>query len=373
MLSALVFVGGVNRGIGYVARPAGEGIAAFRLDLASGEAEPLALTKGIDNPTFVAVAPNGQSLVAVSEVDGWHEGLITAYGLDRAAGALRYRNKQPTRGDYTCFAGFDRSGRFAGIANYGGVPVTEEPNRSFAIFPVRADGSLGAPCAEITHTGQGKDPDRQGRPHAHCLRWSPDNRFILVADLGIDRLMIYRFDAQSGAVLAHGAAELAPGAGPRHLQFHPSLPLVYCVNELDSTLATLRFDPEAGQLELLGAVSTLPSGGHPGNSCSAIAVHPSGQHIFVGNRGHDSVARFVLETQTGLPTLLGTTPAGGHIPRDLALDPSGTLLAVANQESDRVSLFRYEPQSGGLEPLDASIDVGSPTVVAFHPELGGAA
>ena len=369
MASVLLYVGGVNRGIGYVAKAAGEGIAAFRLDLETGRANQVGVTKGIDNPTFVAVAPGGLSLAAVSEVDGWHEGLITAYALDADTGALRYLNKQPTRGDYTCHLGFDRSGQYVGVANFGGLPVTEKPNRSFVIYPRSDDGELGAPCAEITHHGSGADPKRQSRPHAHCIGWTPDNRFVIVSDLGIDRLMVYRFDAISGAVEAHGEIGLSAGAGPRHYIFHRSLPVLYCVNEIDCTLSTLSFDAEAGTAQIVSMVSTLPLEGHPGNSCSAIDMAAGGRHIYVGNRGHDSIARFVLDAETGEATLLGTTPAGGHIPRDFAFDPTGTVLAVANQESDCVTLFRYRPDSGDLDAIDPPIRVGSPTGIAFHPKL----
>lgn len=369
MPSALLFIGGVNRGIGYVAKAAGEGIAAFSLDLDTGAATPLGVTKGIDNPTFVAVAPDGKSLAAVSEVDGWNEGLITGFGIEADGASLRYRNKQPTRGDYTCHLGFDRSGGYVGIANYGGVPVSEEPNKSFAIYPRDADGRLGALTAEVTHEGTGHDAARQDRPHAHCIQWTPDNRFVIVSDLGLDRLKIYAFDEAKGTVIPHGEAVLAPGAGPRHFRFHPTLPVLYCVNELDLTLATLAFDADAGTLEVIATTATLPPGDHPGASGSAIDIAGNGRHVYVGNRGHDSVARFSTDPETGVPTFLGTTPTGGRVPRDFAFDPSGTLLVVANQESDRLTLFRYRPESGDLDPIETPIAVGSPTAVAFHPTL----
>ncbi len=367
MPKALLYIGGVNRGIGYVAAPAGEGIAAFLLDLDTGAAEPLGVTRGIDNPTFVAVSPDGRRLAAVSEVDGWHEGTLTAYDIDAASGALRYINKQPTRGDYTCHVGFHPSSRFLGTANYGGLPITERPNRSFALYPLGDE--LGAPSAEVTHQGSGPVSGRQDRPHAHCVRWTPDARFVVISDLGIDRLRIYRFDAANGSVSEHGEVALPPGAGPRHVQFHPTLPVLYCVNELDCTLATLAFDADAGTLQFIEAVSTLPEGGHKGNSCSAIAVAADGSHVYVANRGHDSVARFAIDPSTGTARFLGTTPCGGRVPRDMAFDPSGTLLVVANQESDRLGLFRYRADTGALEPLPHSVAVGTPTAVAFHPQL----
>lgn len=367
MPSALVYIGGVNRGIGYVANAAGEGIAAFEVDLETGAATAIGVTKGIDNPTFVAMAPDGARLVAVSEVDGWHEGLVTLYGVEPASGALRYINKQPTRGDYTCHAGFDPAGHFVGIANYGGQPVSERPNRSFVIYAL--DDELSPPRAEVSHEGQGPVAGRQSRPHAHCVRWSANGRFLVVSDLGVDRLMVYRFDAATGGLtLAHEVA-MQPGAGPRHVQFHPTLPVLYCVNELNSTLATLAFDAESGALEHIAAASTLPEGGHVGNSCSALAVSMTGGHVYVGNRGHDSIACFAIDSSSGAARLGSITPSDGLVPRDIAFDPSGRVLAVANQESDEVVLFRADPVSGALTALPHRIAVGSPTAISFHPKL----
>lgn len=369
MPKALFYIGGVNRGIGYVAKAAGKGIAAFELDLDTGSVEPLGITEGIDNPTFIAFAPQGHALAAVSEVDGWHEGLVTTYEIKGLTASLRYLNKQATRGDYTCHTAFDRTGRYVGIANYGGLPITEEPNKSFAIYPADQMGRLGTPKAEISHQGSGPNQSRQDRPHAHCIQWTPDNRFVIVSDLGLDRLKIYRFDASTGTVEKHGEAVLPPGSGPRHFCFHPSLPIVYCVTELDCALVTMAFDAEAGTLQATASTSTLPQGGHDGASASAIAISRDARHVYVGNRGHDSVARFSADPQTGIATFLGTTPSGGRIPRDLALDPSGTILVVANQESDCLTLFRYRPETGDLDPIEPAVAVGSPTVVAFHPHV----
>ncbi|WP_375451812.1 lactonase family protein [uncultured Devosia sp.] len=369
MPSVLFYVGGVNRGIGYVANPAAKGIAAFRLDLDTGAAAPLAVTEGIDNPTFLEVSRDGKSLAAVSEVSGWNEGLVTSYAIDADTGALQYLAKQPTRGDYTAHLGHDHSGRFVGIANYGGLPISAKPNKSIAIYPRAADGTLGSLVSEATHTGLGPDAARQERPHAHCIRWTADNKFVVVADLGIDKLLVYRFDAQTGAVTPHGETVLPPGSGPRHFRFHPTLPYVYLVNELTCTLATLAFDADAGSFTLLALASTLPPGEHAGVSCSAVDLAAGGRHLYVGNRGHDSVAGFAIDQSTGIAGFIGTTPCGGNIPRDFAFDPTGTVLAVANQESDRIDLFRYRPETGALAPFGTPIPTGSPTAVAFHPQL----
>jgi len=368
MPSALVYVGCCNRGPSYVRNPSGKGIAAFRLDLETGEAEALGVTEGIDNPTFLDVAPDGLSLSAISEVAGWNEGDITAYGIDYASGALAYLNKQPTRGDGTAHNSHDGTGRFVAIANYSGLPADARPNQSVVIYPRAEDSTVLTLSAEVRHYGRGPD-DRQERPHAHCVRWTPDNRFVVVADLGIDKLVIYAFDATTGTLTPHGETIMPPGSGPRHFRFHPSLPFAYCVNELTSTLATLAFDADAGTLEILDITPTTPQP-VDGNSTSAIDIPLGGAHVFVGNRGDDSIAGFAIDPANGLAQFIGTTPCGGKIPRDFAFDPSGTVLAVANQESNLVSLFRYASATGALTPLGTPIATGSPTVIAFHPKIG---
>ena len=368
MSSALFFTGCVNRPIGYVAKPAGKGIAAFRLDLDTGAVEALGVTEGIDNPTFLEVARDGLSLSAVSEVAGWNEGDITAYGIDHARGTLTYLSKQPTRGDGPAHNSHDQTGRFAGIANYSGLPAEARPNQSIAIYPRDAEGTLHPPVAEMRHHGTGPVAGRQDRPHAHCIRWTPDNRFVVVADLGVDKLVVYRFDAANGALSPHGETAMPPGSGPRHFRFHPSLPYAYCVNEMTSELTSLGFDADAGTLEILAVEPTTPQPVE-GNSGSAIDIAGGGRHLYVGNRGHDSLAGFAIDQDTGIARLIGTTPCGGRVPRDFAFDPSGTVLVVANQNSDFLTLFRYAPDGGALLPLGQRVATGSPTAIAFHPHI----
>ena len=366
MSSALFFLGCCNRQLGYVANPAGKGISAFRLDLDSGAVEALGITEGIDNPTFVEVARDGVSLSAVSEVGGWNEGDITAYGIDYGSGALTYLSKQPTRGNGTAHNSHDNAGRFAGIANYSGLPAEAKPNQSIAIYPRETDGTLRPSVAEMRHRGSGPIAGRQDRPHAHCIRWTPDDRFVVVADLGIDKLVIYRFDAENGALTTHGETAMPPGSGPRHFRFHPTLPYAYCINELTSELASLAFDAEAGAFELLAREPTTPEK-VPNNSGSAIDIAAGGKHLYVGNRGHDSIAGFAIDPDTGIARLIGTTPSGGRVPRDFSFDPTGNVLVVANQESDSLTLFRYARETGELHALGTPVPSGSPTVIAFHP------
>jgi 6-phosphogluconolactonase len=366
-MQTLMFVGSCNGRLGYVAHPAGKGITAFRVDLETGASGELASTTDIPNPTFVTVSPDGATLLAASEFDGEVEGAVTAFAIDAATGTLRQLGRAGSRGWTTAHLGFDRTGRFAAAANYGAVPADAPAGASVVVYDLAAPGGIPI-AAEATHTGKGPNAARQERPHAHCVRWSPDNRFLLVADLGIDRVVVYRFDVATGGIAPHGEIALPAGDGPRHFTFHPRGHRLYVVNELSSTVASFAYDAHAGTARLIGEASTLPAGGHAGNSCSAIAISPEGRHLIAANRGHDSLATFAVDTD-GIARLTVTTPCGGAVPRDLSLDPSGRILAVANQASDTVNLFRFDAERDGLTPLGAPIPSGSPTAIAFLPRF----
>lgn len=365
MPSTFMYVGGCNRALPYCAEANGRGVARFRFDEDSGVVTPLGLTGGVDNPTFLAVDPSQTTLYATSEVVEWEEGVVSAYAIDPASGALSYINKQPTRGGVAAYVGMDRSGRFVLVANYGAAPMTHRPNRSFVVLARSADGELSGAVAEATHAGQGPIAGRQERPHAHCALATPDNRFLVVADLGIDKLILYRFDAQTGATAPHGALALPPGSGPRHFVFHPTRPLAYVACELSSSVVSLAFDAERGHFDTLGAAPTVPAAAMSGNACSEIRMSACGRHLYVGNRGHDSIARFAIDPENGVARWRDATPSGGKTPRHFALDPSGRFLAVANQDSDRIAVFAVGRDDGALTPTGQDIFAGTPTAVAF--------
>jgi 6-phosphogluconolactonase len=361
MPNTLMFVGCCNRALPYFATANGEGIAAFAFDEATGKTSPLGVTPGIDNPTFIAISPDGRTLYATSEVLGWNEGAVTAYAIDHASGQLDYLNKQPTRGSIAAQMSFDRTGQYLLLVNYGAGPITQKPNRSVVVFPLLSDGSVGAPISEATHSGPGHDPVRQERPHAHCVLATPDNEYIIVSDLGLDQLISYRFD---GNIAQQVQVTLPPGSGPRHFVFHPHSPHAYVANELNSTVASLDFDAAKGQLAIRSIATTVPGSAIAGNHCSEIKLSPDGRYLYVGNRGHDSLSRFAIG-ETGDATLIGNTPSGGRTPRHFAFDPSGSFLAVANQDSDSIAIFAVNRETGDLSMLAAGAPTGTPTSVAF--------
>jgi len=357
-----LYIGGCNRPTPYFASANAPGISIFGFDPARATATPLGAQGGIENPTFLTAAPDGGTLYATSEVAEWNEGLISAYAIAPATGALSYINRQSTLGSITAYATLDRAARFVLIANYMGTPESERPNQSVAVFPRRADGGLDPVAASAAHAGRGPDAGRQDRSHAHCVLASPDNRYLVVSDLGIDRLVSYRFDAATGAIERAGETALPPGSGPRHFAFHPEKPFAYGVNELASTVASFAFDPASGQFRLLDVTPTLAD--TTGNHCSEIKLGPDGRFLYVANRGNDSLSIFDIG-EDGIAKLRTAVPSGGKTPRHFAFAPDGRTLAVANQDSDVVTLFGVDAADGSLTALGHDIDVGTPTAICF--------
>jgi 6-phosphogluconolactonase len=360
MARTLLFTGSCNRGLPYVAETAGAGISAYFIDLDTGAAEAAGVFGDVDNPTYLGVSPDGTKLGAVSEYPDARFGKASFFAIDRTAGTVSPTGAGDAAGYTTAQLSFDRTGAFAAVANYSAAPLTAPPGASIAIFRV---GEPNSPVATATHEGSGPNKARQERSHAHCVAFSPDNRFLAVADLGIDQLVIYSFDATNGAIARQAEITLPAGSGPRHLAFHPTKPFAYVVTELDSTLVSFAYDAATGGFTQIGIERALAPTATQPTTASGIKLSPDGQHVFSANRGDDSIAQFDIDAD-GIARFAGTVPSGGRTPRDLAFDATGTLLAVANQDSDLVSLFRLT--AGRLTPL-ADIAVGSPTGVVFLP------
>ncbi|BCP51542.1 6-phosphogluconolactonase [Kaistia sp. 32K] len=361
---SFIYVGGCNRPTPYFASANARGISVFGFDPDTAVATLVTTQAGIENPTFLAASADGGTLYATSEVMEWNEGLISAYRIDPATGKLAYINRQSTLGGITAHASLDRSGRNLLLANYIMQAESEAPNQSVAVFPRRPDGGLKPPVASAAHTGHGPDASRQDRSHAHCVLATPDNRYIVVSDLGTDRLVTYRFDAETGAIETSSELVLPPGSGPRHFVFHPTKPFAYAVHELGSAIASLAFDAETGSFTLLDVTGTVAEAARPSNHCSEIRLGPDGRFLYVANRGHDSLSIFTIGDD-GIARLRTTVASGGRTPRHFAFAPDGRTLAVANQDSDCISLFAVDPDDGGLTHLGQDIAVGTPTSICF--------
>ncbi len=342
-------------------RPKGtEGIFVYRLDMANGA---LALDSAIDagpNPSFLALSPDGKYLYAVNEtmdLDGQPGGGVSALAVDAATARLTCLNRQRSHGGLPCYVSIDQTGRYVMVANYA--------TGSAAILPVQSDGRLSQASDVVQHTGSSVNRKRQEGPHAHSIVLDPGNRLAYVPDLGIDRVMIYEVDYDAGKLKPHGSVGVHPGAGPRHLTFHPNERLVYLIEEVDSTLTAFHYDAASGDLTEIQTVSTLPPGFTGSNTCADVHVSPTGQYVYGSNRGHDSIAVFAIDQQTGMMTFVGHQSTMGNTPRNFAIDTTGTYLLVANQDSDTIVSFRIDPASGKLSETGQMTEVHMPVCIRF--------
>jgi 6-phosphogluconolactonase len=270
-------------------------------------------------------------------------------------------NQQSSVGSGPAHLIVDTSGRDVLVANYGGGSV--------AVLPIETDGRLKPYSAFVQHTGSGVDPQRQKGPHAHSVNVDPENRFAYVADLGLDKVLIYRFDAGKGSLVANDPpfAPLKPGAGPRHFAFHPKGRFAYVINEMDLTITAFSHDAARGALKELQTVSTLPPGQsmQPGYSTAEVQVHPSGRFLYGSNRGHNSITVFAIDEKAGTLTYVENQPTQGDTPRGFGVEPGGAYLLAGNQKSDSVVVFRIDQKTGRLTPTGHKVEVGAPVCVKF--------
>ncbi len=346
------------------AKSKSQGIYVSRLDLASGALTAPELAAETTSPSFLALHPARDFLYAVNEVgtfEGKAGGAVTAFAIARATGTLSVLNQQSSAGAGPAHLVVDKSGKNVLVANYGGGSV--------AVLPIQADGTLKPASAFIQHTGSGVNLQRQKQPHAHSINVDPANRFAYVADLGLDKVLIYRFDADKGSLVANDPpfASVEGGAGPRHFAFHPKGRFAYVINEMHCTVTAFAVDPRRGALKELQTISTLPAGQSvaAGYSTAEVQVHPSGRFLYGSNRGHDSIAVFGIDQMSGRLTHLQNEPTQGSTPRGFGIDPTGTYLLAGNQRSDSVIVLRIDRQTGRLTPTGHKIDIGSPVSVKF--------
>jgi 6-phosphogluconolactonase len=338
------------------------GIYAYQVDLASGALTLAHTMPQVSNPSFLVLDSRQRYLYAVNEVpelDGTTGGGVSAFAIEPGTGPLRYVNRQPSHGVDPCHLCLDRTGRYLLVANY--------TSGSVAMFPIEGDGQIGAASDVVQHHGSSVNVERQAGPHAHSINVDPGNQYALVADLGLDRILVYRLDLERGKLVPNDppGASTAPGAGPRHLDFHPSGRYVYVINEIGSTLSAFAYDASAGTLRELQTLSTLPEGFGGENGCADVHVTPSGRFVYGSNRGHDSLAGFAIDQATGKLTRVGWTSTQGQTPRNFGIDPTGTLLLAANQDTCTIAAFRIDSETGQLTPLGSPSSVPTPVCVKF--------
>lgn len=327
-----------------------QGIYRSRFDSANGALTQPHLAAAIESPSFLALHPNRQFLYAVTESS---KGTVSSFAID-SDGALTRINTQPTNGAAPCDLEVDQTGRMLVVANY--------QDGSTIAYSIGQDGSLSGPTTFLQHQGSSVHERQQG-PHAHSVDFTPNGRHVIVSDLGTDKVLTLEADPVTGTITPSSEISLPPGSGPRHFAFHPSGEFGYSLGELASTVTALAHT--RGKFETIQTVSTLPDGFEGPNTTAEIAVHPSGRFVYASNRGHDSIAVFLVDVSSGRLSQTTVVQSGGRTPRNFSIDPTGRYILAANQGTDNVVVFTIDQQTGTLHPTGSEIEIGAPVCVQF--------
>ena len=352
----------------YTSSGKSEGIYVHKFDLETGKLTPLHIVKDVLEPSFLTIDKSRKYLYAANELleyEGKKSGAVSAFAIDQKTGNLQFLNKQSSLGDAPCFITTTENEKFALVANYLGGNVS--------VYPIEKDGKLGASVDLAQHTGFGPNKDRQESAHAHSIILDRNNRFAFAADLGIDKLMIYAFDAKTGKLKPNENQpfyQTKAGAGPRHFSFHPNGKLAFLINELDLTMTSLAYDEKIGTLKEIQIVPTLPAGvSNVGATCADIHVSPNGKFLYGSNRGHNSIVSYKIDEKTGRLEYIEHTLIGGKKPRNFAVEPNGKFLLVANQDSDNIVVFRIDEKTGKLQTTGNIAQVPVPVCLKFIPSF----
>src|SRR5579859_7207003 len=359
-----------------------KGIYVFRFDATTGKATALSHTEGVCNPSYLAIAPGGNTLYACTESRMQKKGSVSAFRFDRAGAQLQFINSVPSGGDNPAYVAVSNSGKWVAVANYTGG--------SLSVFPVGADGRLGFFAENIQHTGHGTNPDRQEKPHVHSVLFSPDQKSLYIQDLGLDKIMIEPIDESKDQPVGVGglpvivSGTLTPppgrsamrepalmvgtmaGVGPRHLTFHPNGKFAYVIEEMGGAVDVYRRNPNTGGLDSLQRIAAHPDTAKGPFRSSDIHVSPDGRFLYASNRAETTITTFAIDPATGLLRTLGYTLTMGQEPRNFTLDPSGQWLLVANQESDTIVVFRVDPKTGMLRSAGQTLSVPRPTCLKME-------
>lgn len=360
----LVFIGTYTEpilfGTGRILQGKGEGIYVYRLDTSSGSMKLCSIAQAGPNPSYLTFDPSHRFLYVVNELkefDGAPTGAVSAFSMDSASGTLRFLNRQPSHGTDPCHLIVDKTGRYVLVANF--------MSGSVCVLPIRKDGSLGDPTDLIQHQGSSVDPIRQTGPHAHAVTLDDTGHYAFVPDLGLDKLMVYRFDPNRGKLEPNDEPwiDILAGAGPRQLVIHPGGGYAYLINELNSTVTAFRYEREQGSLRKIQTLSTLPEEFKGESACGELQISPSGKFLYGSNRGHDSIVTYAINQMDGTLSCIGHKSTQGKTPRHFIVDPDGVFLLVANQDTDSVITFRLDSASGELSATGHNTYVPTPVCV----------
>jgi 6-phosphogluconolactonase len=340
-----------------------QGIYQFHFDTRTGKAGPVSLAAKTPEPSFLAIHPDGKHLLAVNETSEWdglkNSGGISAFEIDSKSGNLTLLNQQPTRGAHPCHLVIDGLGKTVLVANYTGGSVIG--------YSILDDGCLGPESSFVQHKGSGLLKPRQASPHAHSINFDPSGQFAVAADLGMDQVLVYKYDSAKGTLLANKPTgiKLKAGAGPRHFSFHPDGRFGYVINEITLTVTAFTWDQKTGTFQEIQTISTLPPGEKPGKGMSTaeLRVGMRGRFLFGSNRGHDTIVSYRIDRKTGRLTHVGNFSTGGKTPRNFGLDPSGRFLLAENQKSGTIHVLKIDRKTGRLEETGSVIQVPAPVCI----------
>jgi 6-phosphogluconolactonase len=338
------------------------GIYVFTMRPSDGHLS-LAQIVQADNPSFLALDSSLTHLYCTNQNEleaGAPAGRVSAFAMDRSSGALTFLDTRPTGGTHPAHVSVHPSGKYLLSSNYG--------EGDYLVYRLLPDGSIGPRTDDVHASGQGPDVERQEGPHAHQMLTDPDGRWVFGVDLGADEVLVWSLGGD-GKLAASSTISLPPGSGPRHMAFHPGRRFAYVLNELAGSIATFRYDPDRGTLTPGASVSTLPAGFAGSKSTAEIRIHPGGRFLYATNRGHESIAMFVIDEATGALRLLGWEPTRGAWPRGMNIDPSGAFLYVANQNSDTIVVFRIDASTGRLTPTGEIVHTPTPVDIEFGATL----
>jgi 6-phosphogluconolactonase len=347
-----------------------EGIYVYKFNTDTGDFSAVSKATGVSNPSFLSISPNQKFIYAVNENN--ETAAVSAFGFDKKSGILTSLNTQPSGGAHPCHLSTDNTGAWVLVGNYTGGSV--------AVLPILTDGSLGSPTQIVKHEGKGPNTTRQEKPHVHSVNIAANNTDVFVTDLGIDKIMAYRFDAKSGKLSAAKTPfiKISAGAGPRHFVFHPNGQFAYLIEELSSSITSFRY--KKGVLSPLQTLTTLATDYKEKNKnfCADIHISPdgkflygsnrfvdtsSGKAVFANNNTVDSIVIYSIDPKTGRLVYVGHEPVLGKMPRNFIITPNGKYILVANQTTDNITIFERNPHTGKLTPTGKQIE--TPTAVCL--------
>lgn len=332
-----------------------EGIYIYEMNPATGALTHVITSPATENPSYVAIHPNGKWLFAVNELG---QGRVSAFKLDKERKQLSFLNSVSSHGSSPCYVSIDKSGKFVMTANYGTGNV--------ALYPINEDGSLKEATSVFQHEGSGPDPRQKG-PHAHMIRTGNDDKLVYAADLGTDQVVTYKIDAARSVLNKVSEYKAKPGAGPRHIAFHKNKKWAYIVNEINGTVEACTVDSKTGALTRFQDITTLPQGETGKAGCADIHITPDGKYLYASNRGNiNNIAMYAIDENSGSLKILGHQPVGGRTPRSFAIDPTGTFLIVANQDTGNIVTFRIDSNTGKLADTGMEVKVPTPVCVRFE-------